>query len=85
MRIPDLISKLNSPGIKLPFINDPKTKQPSVSLTMLFISFNVVLIGLIGKWSKIAEGVDLPQAINWFLICAGLYFGRKMSDVPKND
>lgn len=78
-KIKDFILKLNSYGIPLPLLHDPKVNGPSVSLTMMFISFNVVLIGLIGKWSKALDGVDVQQAIYWFMITAGLYFGRQLS------
>lgn len=80
-KIITFITKLNSMGIPLPMIRDPKNGLPSVSLTMLFISFNVVLIGLIGKFSKFFDGVDIQQAIYWFGMCAALYFGRKLSAV----
>lgn len=76
--IKQFIVSLNSKGIPLPFLRDPKTGAGSVSLTMMFISFNVVLVGLIGKWSK-ALDIDLQQAIYWFMITSGLYFGRSLT------
>ena len=78
-KIKKFILTLNEKGIPLPMLRDPFTKIPSVSLTMLVISFNIVLFGLIGKSAKMLDGVDLQQAIYWFGICAGLYFGRKIS------
>jgi hypothetical protein len=77
-KIKTFITKLNERGIPLPTLRDPVTKLPSVSLTMLWVSFNVVLIGLIGKWSKYLD-VDVQQAIYWFMVCAGLYFSRSIS------
>lgn len=68
---------MNVRGIPLPTIKDPKTGAGSVSLTLVFISFNVVLLGLIGKWSGALGGIDVGQALNLFYACAALYWGRK--------
>lgn len=82
-KIKEFIKKLNSAGIPLPLVHDPKS-GPSVSLTLLFLSSIYVQVGLIGKYSKLLEGIDVSQAINWFLICSGLYFGRNLSTNGKN-
>lgn len=73
------IRDLNEKGIPLPMLTDPKTKESSVSLTMMIISFNVVLLGLMGKAAGFLGGVNLEQAIYWYMITCGLYFGRKIS------
>jgi len=78
-----LFQKLNEKGIPIPLLTDPRTKIGSVSLTMLVISFNIVLIGLVGKWSKYLD-IDLQQAIYWFMVCSGLYFGRAVSKNGNN-
>jgi cobalamin synthase len=77
------LHKLNEKGVPLPMMRDPRTGLGSVSLTMLFISFNVVLLGLIGKWSKLLD-IDVQQAIYWFMVCAGLYFSRTLSKDGNN-
>lgn len=77
-KIKDFIKKLNEYGVPLPLLHDPKTGRGSVSLTMMFISFNVVVVGLIGKYAKMLEGIDLTQAMYLFLTTSGLYLGRKM-------
>lgn len=69
----------NSRGIPLPLARDPKTNAGSVSLTMMLISFVMVLIGLIGKYSKMLEGVDVSQSLNLFIATSALYFGRKLT------
>lgn len=83
-KLKELIKTLNSKGIPLPMLTDPKTGIASVSLTMLFISFNVVLVGLVGKWSKMLDGIDLSQAMTWFGICTSLYFGRSFATKNKD-
>ena len=74
-----LIQKMNDMGVPLPMLRDPKTGKASVSLTMLFISFNVFLIGLIGKLSGFLGGIDLQQAFYWNVLNASLYFGRTLA------
>jgi hypothetical protein len=78
-KLKELSASANSKGIPLPMIRDPKTGLGSVSLTLVFLSFNVVLIGLIGKISKFLGEIDLTQALWLFGICTSLYFGRRVS------
>jgi hypothetical protein len=75
-KLKQLARKMNDLGIPLPNVRDPKTGKGSVSLTLVFISFNLCLVGIVGKWSKVLD-VDINQAINLFMVCAGLYWGRK--------
>lgn len=70
---------LNSKGIPVPLVKDPKTGMGSVSLTLVFLSSLYVQVGLIGKYSKLLDGIDMTQALNFFMISAGLYFGRNLS------
>lgn len=79
------LEKLKTEGLVFPMLRDPIKKQPSVSLTILFISTNVVMAGMIGKLSGALGGIDLTQALYWFGMCAALYFGRSFSgDTGKN-
>jgi hypothetical protein len=73
----NLTSKANKYGIPLPTVRDPVTGKGSISLTLVFISFNIVIAGLIGKWANIFGGIDIAQALNLFYACAALYWGRK--------
>lgn len=81
-KIKGLLTKAHEHGIPIPMVRDFKNKGPSVSLTLLLISFGVVLFGLIGKWSKLLS-VDTDQAIYLFGICAGLYFSRNVGGSGK--
>jgi hypothetical protein len=78
-KIKILISKLQKEGIPLIFVRDPIRKLPSVSLTLLLISFIVSLFSLINKFAKIVEGVDVDNSLELLIICASLYFGRSLS------
>jgi len=73
----EFVRGLNERGFPIPTIRDPKTKLGSVSLTLVFISFNFCLIAMVGKWSGFLGGIDPSQALNLFMVCAGLYWGRK--------
>jgi len=77
-QLKDLLEKLNSKGFPLPVLKDPLSQLPSVSLTLTFISFNIVVIGLIGKISGYLGGIDLDQSIVLFGVCASLYWSRRV-------
>ncbi len=69
--------RMNEKGVPLPTIRDPKTGSGSVSLTLLVFASIWVQIGLLGKFSRVFEGVNLDQALQFFYACSALYFGRR--------
>lgn len=77
-KLSEIAQKMNSLGMPLPMIRDPKSGKGSVTLTMVFISFNTCLIGQMGKLAGFLGGVDLTQANYLFLMCLGAYLGRKI-------
>lgn len=77
-QLKELLEKLNSKGFPIPTLRDPLTQSPSISLTLTFISFNIVVIGLIGKISGYLGGIDLDQSIVLFGVCASLYWSRRV-------
>lgn len=88
----DLVAKwkkfandMNSKGVPVPMIRDGKTGMGSVSLTLVFVSFNVWLVSIIGKAAGALGGMDPSQTLNMFMVCAGLYFGRKMQKDSKGN
>jgi hypothetical protein len=72
-------------GIPVITFRDPVTQQPSASFTLLVVSSGLVIFGLINKIAKLVEGVDIPNALQFFYACAGLYFGRKLSVENKKE
>lgn len=74
----NFVLDMNSNGVPVPMIRDGKTGMGSVSLTLVFISFNVWLVSIVGKAAGALGGMDPTQTLNMFMVCAGLYFGRKM-------
>lgn len=77
-KLKKIIQKLNKNGIALPMVRDPKTGEGSVTLTLVFMSFNTALVGQIGKISGLLGGIDLNQANYLFLMCLGAYLGRRI-------
>lgn len=71
-----LVLICNSYGIPLPLVHDPKTGTGSVSLTLVFVSSVMVLLGLAGKWSGKFGVVDINDALEFFYASSCLYFGR---------
>lgn len=82
-KLKQLVLELNESGIPLPLVRDNKTGRGSISLTMMVISFTIVLLGLLGKFSKVLD-IDLTQGIYFFGITSALYFSRSISG-NKND
>jgi hypothetical protein len=78
-----LLERYQKEGIPLVFVKDPVTKKPSVSLTLLLISFTINLFSLINKFAKLAEGVDTENSLQLLIVCASLYFGRSLSKKMK--
>lgn len=68
---------MNERGFPLPTFRDPETGKGSVSLTLVIVSFNFCMLGMIGKASGLVGGIDPSQTLNLFMVCAGLYWGRK--------
>lgn len=60
------------------FILDPKTKERSVSLTLLLVSFISVLIASGLEMAGVIKTVSVVPEL--FFACAGLYFGRKYTN-----
>ena len=70
-----IVNDLNAKGVPLPLARiDGKA---SLSATLVWISFNIWVISVVGKWAGALGGVDSGQCLQMFLSCAGLYWGRK--------
>jgi hypothetical protein len=68
---------------RVPFIIDPRTKEPSVSLSMLVISFLGVLIASGLEMSGKVENTSILMEA--FYASAGLYWGRKFQGKSGNN
>lgn len=68
--------------IKGIWMDDPKTKEPSVSLTMLVVSFVGVLVAAGLQMSNVIKDTSVMTEI--FYANVALYFGRKFSAGSKS-
>lgn len=78
-KLKQLIKELQDRGIPVIFLRDPITKQPSVSLSLLIVSFLLSIFALINKFAKIVDGVDVDNTLELLIITSSLYFGRSLS------
>jgi hypothetical protein len=78
-KLREFAAYLNTRGIVLPWLRDPKTGSSSVSLTLTVVSFGVCILGLLGKATRFLDGVDVSDAKILFAISSSLYFSRKLS------
>jgi len=83
--IKTFIKNLQDKGVVLLFVVDPVNKQPSVSLTLLIVSFTLCVISLLTKFSGLVGGVDVDNTFELLLITASLYFGRSLSKKVKSE
>ena len=79
------IKDLQDKGVVLLFVKDPVSKQPSVSLTLLIVSFTLCIVSLLTKFSGLVGGVDVDNTFELLLITAGLYFSRGLSKKVQSD
>lgn len=82
-KIKQFLKKLQDLGLPLIWLRDPVNKQPSVSLSIMMISFLIVILSLINIFANIVKGVDISNSMYLFIITSGLYFGRSI--VRKDD
>lgn len=73
---------MNEAGVPLPMIR--VDGKPTLTGTLVFLSFNTALLGQLGKMSKILGTVDLSQANTLFGICLAAYLGRRMQGNGKD-
>jgi hypothetical protein len=58
-------------------VSDPSTGKGSVSLTLVVISATMVILSLVGSITQKVKGIDVNNAMEFFIITSSLYFGRK--------
>lgn len=76
-KLKELHLKLHEQGLRLWYLRDPLKGTPSVSLTMLFIAFNINVFAILNKWGKWLPNVEGAETL--LVVCASLYFGRSFS------
>lgn len=67
---------MNQNGVYLPLLSDKG--RGSYTLTMFWITFNIAIITLVGKVTKLLDGVDYSNVL-WLLGLTGsFYLGRRI-------
>jgi hypothetical protein len=74
----ELLKLANEKGIYVPLLRDTQTGKGSVTLTMFWISFNIAILALIGKISKLAGDIDYSSVIWLYAVTGAFYLGRKV-------
>ena len=64
-------------NMNIPWIVDPKTKETSVSLTLLVVCFAATIIAAGLQVAGVVQTTGIFMELN--LSCIALYFGRKIN------
>lgn len=76
-KLKQLYEQMLQNGVRLPLVNDPKSKTPSISYTLLVVSFMYATVAIALNIAKITENTS--SAMELFYATAALYFGRALS------
>lgn len=71
----EIVRGANERGVPLPMVR--ADGKASLSATLVFLSFNTWLVSVVGKAAGALGGMDSGACLQMFMVCAGLYFGRK--------
>lgn len=71
----EIVRNANEKGVPLPMVR--ADGKASLSATLVFLSFNTWLVSVVGKAAGALGGMDSGACLQMFMVCAGLYFGRK--------
>lgn len=84
-KIKQLIKDLQSKGVPLLYLQDPKTKQPSITFTMMVISFVLCVAAVIAKVaeSKLLGGLNFEYCLQLLMATGAGYLGRKFQSGDK--
>lgn len=81
-KIRDFVTKMNEAGVPLPMAR--VNGAPTLTGTMVILSFTTCLLGQLGKISKLLGEVDLTQANYLLGICLAAYLGRRIQTNGKD-
>lgn len=76
-KLRQFVNWMHDRGIPLPLLRDSGRDAPSISYTMMVISFLFCLLGLLQKLNSTDLDVDMSQALVLLGITTSLYYGRK--------
>ena len=95
----EFVSKMNEKGIPVPTARDPKTKEGSVSLSLVVVSAGLCSLAILmmlgiaiskftGLFTVTQDSMNSLQnafnaSLQFFTACGALYFGRKFQKDDK--
>lgn len=82
-KLRNLMRYMHDRGVAIPLIRNTDG-NPSVSLTMMIISFVFCLVGLLQKLNSTDLDIDMSQALVLLTITSGLYFSRRVTEGGKS-
>lgn len=82
-KLKQLLNTINSKGIPLPILQDLITKKPSITYTMVVISFFMCVFSLVGGITDYVKGIDFQNSFTLFALCIGTYLGRQFQKKGK--
>lgn len=77
MKLKEFYNQLMENGIRVPLIRDPKTKLPSISYTLVIVSFIYSLVAIALNIADMTTNTGASMEL--FYATAALYFGRALS------
>jgi hypothetical protein len=75
-KISELLKKANERGIILPLLSNKGVG--SYTLTCYWVSFNLCIVGLIGKWTD-KLNIEYSNVLWFYGVSAAIYLGRNFS------
>jgi hypothetical protein len=73
-KIKKILDDGNKKGVPIPLARD--NDHASLSATFCWISFSLVVVGLVGKWSGKLGTIDVQNALQLTYACFALHFGK---------
>ena len=80
-----LVKSLQDKGIPLVYLQDPKTQLPSITFSMMVISFVLCVAAVIAKVaeSKLLGGLNFEYCLQLLMATGAGYLGRKFQSGDK--
>lgn len=76
-KLKEYANKLRDAGIPVVVLQDPVTKKPSVTFSMLVVSFTMCVLALIGNMVDLVGGIDFDNSKDLLMITGTAYLGRQ--------
>lgn len=79
VKVYNTLQVLHDKGIPIPMLQDQSSKTPSASFSLLILSALILVLSVFH-----VDHLAFEECKEFFTICAGLYFLRRVTDGGKN-